>query len=323
MPVPSGTVSTSSGNWTDIVQTAFDTTVGTYLREEPTFRQLTDKRPVSQAMPGDVVTLTIAGELSLATTPLTENADVDAVAMPTNRQLNVTLAEYGNAVVNSRYLERTAFTQRVAEDISKEIALNGARSLDKVYQTVLDSATNVLYIHTSTGPTLTDPTTNLGTITSAGVATVTTMMRRRNSVPRFGDLHCGILHPDTAHDLMQQSGANTWRQPHEQVDTSGIYNAVIGDYMGVRYMTHTKCTLVAGTPDVYTSYFVDREGLVEVVADDLRVVVGPQIDKLQRFRTVGWYAMLGVSIYRQNAIQLLETKSAIEALNLPALDGKA
>lgn len=322
MPVPSGTVTLSSGNWTDIVQTAFDTEMAPYLREEPIFRPFTDKRPTRQAMPGDVVTLTIYGELALATTPLTENADVDAVAMPANRQLNVTLVEYGNAVVTSRYLERTAFTQTVAQDVGREVGLNAARSIDKIYQNVLDGATNVAWVDNTGDVVTADPAVE-GNITSVSIQTMSTFLRRRNSVPRFGDIHACVIHPDVAHDLMAESGVNTWRQPHEQVDTMAIYNGVLGDYMGVRFVTNSKCTVTSATPDVYTTYFIDREALVEVVSDDVRVVVGPNIDKLNRFRTVGWYALLGVSRYRENALQLLKTASSIEAFGLAAFDGKA
>lgn len=322
MPVPSGALVTSAGNWADLVQVAFDTTVGLYLREEPTFRAFTDKRPASQAMPGDVVTLTISGELPLATAPLDENLDVDGVAVPGNRQLNVTLREYGNAVINTRFLERTAFTQTVAQDISREVALNASRSIDKVYQNVLDTGTNVLFMDNTGAPVTAAPTT-YGPLTTKGVSTAATCLRRRNSVPRFGDLHACIIHPDVAHDLMSQTGVGTWRQPHEQVDTNGIYTRTLGDFEGCRFFTHTKCKVVAGTPDLYTTYFIDREALVEVVSDDVHTEIGPQVDKLNRFRTVGWYALLGVSIYRDNALQLLRSTSTIEALNLPAYDSKA
>lgn len=323
MPVPSGTVSLSTGNWTDIVTTAFDTVADKYLREEPVFRAFTDKRPTHQAMPGDVVTLTIRGELALATTPLTESADVDAVAMPANRQLNVTLAEYGNAAITSRFLEKTAFTQSVAQDVGEEVGLNAARSIDKVYQTVLDGSTNVLH-SIAAGVQVADPGASRTIIKAADTQTAKTALRRRNAVPRFGNLSAAVIHPDVVHDLMAQSGVATWRQPHEQVDTSNIYNRVLGDFMGVRYVENTKCTILDdANADLYTTYYIDKEALVEVVAEDVHTVVGPNIDKLQRFRTVGWYALLGVSRYRQNALQLLKSSSSVATLIGGAVDGKA
>jgi N4-gp56 family major capsid protein len=322
MPVPSGVLTPSTGNWASLVQDAFDTTVGLYLREEPTFRAFTDKRPASQAMPGDVVTLTILGEMPLATSPLDESLDVDAVTQPAPRQLNVTLREYGNAVVNTRFLEKTAFTQTVAQDISREVALNASRSVDKLYQNVLDTGTNVLFVN-NTGDAVTVAPATYGPMTTKGISTAATLLRRRNSVPRFGDLHACVIHPDVAHDLMAQTGVGTWRQPHEQVDTNGIYTRTLGDFEGCRFFTHTKCKIVAGTPDLYTTYFIDREALVEVVSEDVHTVIGPNVDKLLRFRTIGWYFLGGISVYRQNSLQLVKCLSSIEALALPADDSKA
>lgn len=323
MAIPGGTLTLSSGNLSPLVQTAFDTVTGKYLYEKPTFRSLADKKPVHQAMPGSVVTLTITGKLPLATTPLTENLDVNASPMPAPRQLNVTIQEYGNPVVTTKRLSKTEFTQALAMEVGEEVGRNANDSIDLVYQTVLDSASNTAYVHATNGFTLTDPTTNLGTITSKSAATAVTGLRRRLAEPRFGDMHFVVAHPDTLHDLMQESGTNTWQTPHQYEDTQSLYTMHVGDYMGARWFSHTACTVVAGTPDYYTSYFVGREALVELVADEVHTEIGPQIDALNRFHTIGWVAMLGVSRYRENAIQLLKTKSSIEAINFPAFDPKA
>lgn len=328
MAVPSGVLTPSSGNWTDLVQTAFDTTTGTYLNDMPTFRAFTDKKPVSQAMPGDVVTLTITGKLPINKTPLTESLDVDAVQMPANRQLNVTLLEYGNAVVNTNFLEQTAFTKSVAQDISREIAVNMNDSIDEVYRDVLDTATNVLWNHASTGPTTTDPVANRSVMSANTVATAVAALRRRLAAPRDGQNHHVVIHPDVAYDLRKETGTNAWIQPHINVDTAGIYNAEVGTFLGGRFFEHTRCTFNGdgANPDFYHTYFLGLESLVEAVRQEPQVRIGPQIDKLNRFRTVGWYALLGVSIYRQNAIQLVKTTSTLTATGLPAptsYDGKA
>lgn len=336
MPIPGGTLTTSSGNWTDLVQTAFDLEAEKYLREEPIFRPFADKRPSRQAHPGDVVTLTITGELPLATSPLTEGADVDAVAMPANRQLNVTLVEYGNAVVDTHFLRKTDFTQDTAARIGEEVGLNAARSIDKIYQNVLDATGNDAYVNNSgalVDGVLPANSTSTGIMTAAAISTAKALLRRRNAMPRFGDLSACVIHPDVAHDLMAASGAATWRQPHEQVDTSNIYNRVLGDFMGVRFVQNSKCTITleafGANPDayIYNSYFIDKQALVEVVADDVRTVVADPIDALKRFYRVGWYALLGVSRYRENAQQLVKSQSSIAttyfAGTLPTYDGKA
>lgn len=326
MPVPQGTLNTTT-SWTTRVATALDLEVAPYLVEEPIFRAFTDSRPERQSYPGKVVTKTVRGELALATTPLSESLDVDSVAAPADRQLNVTMNEYGNAIVDTHLLRKVDWSQSAAAEIGMELGLNAARSVDAVYRAVLDGATNVAYMAAG-GLQLANPTAASTTqIKSQAVATAKTLLRRRNAQPRFGQTSACVIHPDVLHDLYNESGTNTWRQPHEMVDTSNIYNRVAGDYMGVRFVENSKCTVVTGTNDVYNTYFIDREALIEVVGDDVRIVVADPIDALKRFYRVGWYALLGVSRFRENAIQLVKSSSTIEtafyAGTVPTYDGKA
>lgn len=326
MPIGAGTL-TSTATFTTRVATALDLEVAKYLREEPIFRPFTDSKPERQSYPGKVVTKTVRGELALATTPLTETLDVDSVGPPADRQFNITMNEYGNVMQQTNLLREVDWSQSVASEIGQELGVNATRSIDKVYQAVLDAATNVIYNQAS-GTVVAAPTAALTTkVTSVSIATAKTLLRRRNAEPRFGMTSACVIHPDVLHDLYAESGTGTWRQPHEQVDTSNIYNRVAGDYMGVRFVENSNCTVVAGTNDVYTTYFIDKEALIEVVGQDIQVKVAPPIDALDRFFRTGWYALLGVSVFRQNAIQLLKTSSTIEsglfAGATPALDGKA
>lgn len=331
MPVPSGTLTTTTGALgPQIVKTAYDTALGAALYELPTFRMFADKRPVSPAMQSEIVTMTITGDLPVSTTPLSESLDVDAVELPASRQLNVQLAEYGNAVVDTLRLRNVEFTQAIAMEKAAKVARNAVDTIDKVYQNVLDTATNVIWVGASGVPVLADPTTNRAPLSAKAVAAGVTLLRRRLAMPFHGDMHHVVAHPDVLHDLMAETGSGTWRQPHEQVDPGGIYTAHVGDFMGARFFSLTKCTLdvtAGANPDAYSSYFVGREGLVEFVKEDISGEVGPPIDKLNRFFTLGWYAHLGVSIYRQNSIQIVKSASSINTSLFggtnPTFDAKA
>jgi hypothetical protein len=50
------------------------------------------------------------------------------------------------------------------------------------------------------------------------------------------------------------------------------------------------------------------------VAEAPHTVVGPVTDKLKRFQPVGWYALLGAAIYRQNSLQLVRTSATLNGL---------
>ena len=62
-------------------QAAYDRMAYFALRSELLFDQAADVQASNQTMPGSSVIFTIFSELSVATTPLTETSDVDAVAM--------------------------------------------------------------------------------------------------------------------------------------------------------------------------------------------------------------------------------------------------
>jgi len=88
-----------------LVQKAYDRLLEFALRAQPLIRDVADKRPAKQAIPGSTVVLQRYVDLSAATTALTETADPDAVAMTTPTSVTITLNEYGNAVLVTRALE--------------------------------------------------------------------------------------------------------------------------------------------------------------------------------------------------------------------------
>lgn len=307
-------VKTDTTVWNEFVQTAFDTSVGWYLNDLPLFRQVADKKPVSQAMNGSVVTLSLHGQLAANTTPLTEGVDPDAVAMPDARQLNVTLQEYGNVVMSTEKLTKVSFTQTVLQDIAKEIADNMGESLDGIYKAVIDAGTNKLWSKSDGTFVSTDPTTGYGVITAKSVAASGALLERRKVARKDGTSWLSFIHPDVGYDLKVEVGGNAWTNPKQYVDTSSLYTGEIGSFHGTRFVATPRCTKVAGSPNQYNTYFFGREAVVDCVATEPGVRVGPKVDKLMRFQPIGWYGLFGVSIYRQNALQILRSTSTLDGI---------
>jgi N4-gp56 family major capsid protein len=75
----------------------------------------------------------------------------------------------------------------------------------------------------------------------------------------------------------------------------------------------TATTVVTVTPEtpVYRTIVAGKQALAEAVAQEPNVVIGPVTDKLLRFRPIGWYGVLGFSLYRQAALYRIETGSSI------------
>ena len=147
MAVPPGaaefTSTSASTLGTSLVQAAYDRYVEFALRSQPLFRTFATKRPERQAMPGSSVVFQLYNDLAVATTPLTETIDPDAVPIPSTNSVTVTLNEYGNASLVTRKLQLFALTD-VDPDIANIVAYNLADSVDVLAQTPLRGGTNVI-----------------------------------------------------------------------------------------------------------------------------------------------------------------------------------
>lgn len=316
-------VFTDSAVWSAFVQTAYDRQVAFFLRDQPQWRQMIDKRPGQQAMPGATVTLNIHNAMPLATGTLAEDIDIDAVAPGAPTPVNVVLAEYGNATVQSLRLRELAFDKPESE-LAMLVGMNMADSVDAIIRATADGSTNLIGFN---GGTLKSTATSF----AANSVVATDIMARKSAVaagkllqrkkvmPKQGGKFVAIIHPDISFDLQAETGATAWVAPHtDGTDTQAIYTGVVGDFMGSRYVETTRVTITPntqGTPvPVYSTYYFGREALVEATAIDPHIVLGPQVDKLKRFWPLGWHALFGHSIYRPDALVVNQAASSIGAL---------
>ena len=398
---------------TSLVQTAYDRYVEFALRAVPLIRDVADKRPVQQAMPGSSVVFQLYNDLSKNITQLSETVDPDAVGFGNTVQKTVTLYEYGNAALATRKLELFSLSD-VDPAIADIIAFNMADSIDEVAQNVLRQGPNVIYgTGTSTAGVGDISTGATPTITSADVRKAVAKLRSGKAVPRVDDLYwCGI-HPEVSHDLRAETGAGAWRDAHiyNESGAGELWPGSIGVYEGAMYVesprlysgldattgvqnyegattatTYTQAaasgasgakTIVFGsainsaiqvgyvvsgtgtaggatapgansaaagyaritaistdrltvtvdtanagtvgtatitftaTNKVYRTLVAGKQALAEAIAEEPHVVIGPVVDKLMRFRPIGWYGVLGFSLYRDAALYRIETTSSI------------
>ena len=61
----------------------------------------------------------------------------------------------------------------------------------------------------------------------------------------------------------------------------------------------------------YRAVIAGREALAEATAQDISTVIGPEIDALRRFRTIGWYYFGGFARLREAALYRIETATSI------------
>jgi N4-gp56 family major capsid protein len=84
-------------------------------------------------------------------------------------------------------------------------------------------------------------------------------------------------------------------------------------FVGTGFSGTVTATSATGTlkTKVYRSYMAGQQALAEAVAEEPHVVIGPVVDKLMRFRPIGWYGVLGFARYREEALVRIESASSI------------
>jgi len=337
------TSSGSLGNY--LVQTAYDRYVEFALRAVPLVRDVADKKPVQQAMPGNSVVFQIYTDLAAVTSPLSEDSDPDAVALGNTTPITVTLQEYGNASLATRKLELFSLSD-VDPAIADIIAFNMADSLDTVALQELIGGPNVIAevggnLVSTYGSSYTNGTTNKSilatdTIKSRDIRTAVAKLRANKAVPRQGEYYWVGIHPEVSFDLRSETGAGGWRDDHKYSETgsSEFWPGTIGTYEGAMFVesprmanyadgtgstgatgTFGTSSYVNGTGGVrvFRTLVAGKQALAEAVAEEPHVVFGPIVDKLMRFRPIGWYGVLGWKRYRDASLVRIESTSSIHS----------
>jgi N4-gp56 family major capsid protein len=308
----------TASNGAGLVQKAYDRLVEFALRSQPLIRSVADKRPARQAMPGSSVALQIYADLAKVTTTLSEQVDPDAVAFGVPTVKTITLGEYGNASLVTRKLQLLSLAD-IDPAIANIIAFNMADSIDDVAQEELRAGTNVIRGTTAAGSTAAATVNITGgasghLIRSADIRKIVAKLRANKAVARKGSMYwCGI-HPEVSHDLRAETGAATWRLPHEYQANNEIWAGEIGSYEGAYFVESArmfKDTDGASSAQVYRTILAGKEAMAEAVAEEPHIVIGPVIDQLMRFRPMGWYGVLGFKRYREAALYRILNGSSV------------
>lgn len=308
MAIPTGTP-TSSSTISALVQAAYDQYVRMALRSIPVMRSLADVKPVQQAMPGSSVVFSIYSDLAAATSTLTETTDVSSIALGNPSQVTVTLNEYGSAVTTTKKLNLTSFND-VDAALADIIAYNAADSIDSVVASVLTGGTNVLYAGNATSTNTID---SADLLTVADIRQAVTELRTNKALPRLGELYAAYLHPRQAADLRSESGTGGFQDIVKYTDnvSKTIIPGAVGVIEGAFVVETPRVPFAANTNspavNVYKAVIAGREALAEAMGQDINTVIGPEIDALRRFRTIGWYYFGGFARLREAALYRIES----------------
>lgn len=306
----------------DYVQTAYDMLAYYALRPELYYDQFADIKPTNQSMPGSSVVFNVQNDMALATTALNESTDITPVAL-TSSQVTLTIYEYGNGTITTAAVRGQSFVS-IDEVQANTVGYNAGRSIDELAKLQLQAGTNVSYSAGATGVTpggrssITPNDTLRAFDVRYNVAAL-----KRNNVPGFNGYYLGVIHPDVAFDLWQESGNQALIAPHVYSAPDEIFRGEIGSFAGVRFLETPTAPLFADAgssttdTDVYATLFLGRQALAKVWAmkdgnGPLPVtVMGPITDSLRRFQPLGWKWMGGYGLFRQASVWRQESASSI------------
>ena len=314
---------TSTSTVSNLIQTSYDKLVEMQLRSEPMFRKFAEKRPVDVTNPGNTVVFQIHKDLDRVTSTLSETADVDPVAMKNTIKVSVTVDEYGNALQRTERLALESISQ-IDPAIADVLAYNQMDSLDaKVWGVLRSAATGRVDGSTAaneTAPNGEDISGGTGAaayVKAADIRKAVAKLRGAKVQPKDGAFYVGLIHPDVSYDLRTEavgSGANVWQQPHTYTEAGvgNMWTGEVGIYEGVKFIESPRVE-ATGTGASKKNYalILGKGALIEAVTYEPKTVIGPEVDALRRFRTVGWKFLGGWNIWRTEARYLITAKSSI------------
>lgn len=316
MPAPSQTVGADGAGFLggDTVKTVYDQLALEAFRAANVHRRLADwKRDLTdEPMPGNVITFTKIAALAAATTPLAEATEPTPVKVG-DTQGTVTLIEQGNAVKDTKLLRVTSFLN-IDMVIPAEVARNMEESMDLIAREKLVAGTSVLYAGAATSRVT---VAAASTLAAANIRRAAATLKGNNTPPPDGStMYVAIIHPYVALDLQAEAGQQAWSAPHVYSDPSDIYTGELGAFAGVRFVENSNGRNfvdagVTSTVDVYATLVCGKQALAEGIGEAQHMVLSGPFDDLQRFKSIGWYALEGFSILRQESVVRIESSSSI------------
>lgn len=293
------------------------------LRPELYFDRFADVRSTNASPDqGATLTFTVVTDMAAATTSINESVDIDAVALA-DTTVTLTLAEYGNAANTTWRVRATSFID-LDPVVANAVGFNAGMSQDLLARTPLQAGTNVRYAAgvTGTTPGARNQVLPADTLRAYDVRRALAELSGAN-VARFGGYYAAMIHPDVSFDLRAETGAAAWRDPHTYSQPTEIWNGEVGVFEGFRFMESPRAPLFADAgssttlTDVYGTLFFGRQAIAKAYSTyEGRgpmpiVIIGPVVDKLKRFKPVGWHWFGAYGRFREAALRRVESSSSI------------
>ncbi len=285
---------------------------------------------------GKVIEFRKFGSLPKALVPLTEGVTPDGSLMDVTA-ITAQVAQYGDYIKITDVLKLTTI-DNVLVEATTMLGDQAGRTLDTITRDVMAGGTNVIY---AGGRLSRANLTDDDTLTVQLVKKAVTQLKRHNTAKINGS-YVGIIHPDAAYDLTEDSRFEAW---HQYARPEELYAGEIGRIFGCRFVESTEAKIwkddtcpvlsaavpASGTtpavPATYKSVFAttivgaNAYGTTSVEGGGLETIIKPLgsgDDPLNQRATAGWKAIKTAKILNDTfmvRIESLSEYSAIEEAN--------
>lgn len=293
------------------VTKAYDLAIYPALRPELIFDQFATVRSTRLTHRGASVRFSFVDDISEQVTPLLENIDVDSVSLA-SKALSVPMDEYGTAVTTTALLRGTSMIP-IDPLVAERVGYNAGLSVDSLARQALDVA-SVTY-DDSTTENITEIGSSTDFLNSYLLQEAVATLQSNNVRPFRGGQYVAVVSPYQAQHLKSDTTDTGWRYTvarNEGGAGNSIFMGEIGTYEGVRIIVNNHLTSTG------MAYVMGAEALSKVYSDapgfgpNPRVVVSPVVDKLRRFASIGWYHLVGYSVFRADALIRIETDPGLQ-----------
>ena len=293
---------------TQFVTKAYDLAVYPSLRPELIFDQFATVKAENVTHRGGSVRFSFVDDIAEQVTPLLENVDVDAVTL-NSRALTVGMREYGVKVTNTALIRGTSMVP-IDPIAAERVGYNAGKSMDTLARLALD-ATSVTYDDAST--TAVDSLgTNLLYLSAQMLRDGVAMLQAKNVRPFAGGDYVAVISPYQAQHIKSDTN---WRSQIVFQDGqagNSVFNGQLGTFEGVKIVVNNHLTAQG------QGYLMGAEALAKAFSSapgfvaNPSTVVSPVTDGLRRFAGIGWYHLVGYSLFRADALIHLTTAATLK-----------
>jgi N4-gp56 family major capsid protein len=263
-----------------------------------------------QVIGGKSVDFEKYAQMSLATTPLTEDEDATSEALQ-DENILITPQEYGNVVTKTK-LASLQTGGKVDLAAARLTGINMGRSMDKLAVLRLEAGTNEIFPGTVASE---------ANVTSTDVMTTTFLnklynkLSRTNIIPLSEGMYVAVMHEDVIYDLRNSVGSGSWQDISKYSRPEEVLKNEVGMLAGFRIIRDNHVSINAdagdGTTDTYHTLCMGFNALGKAVSEEPQGKLTGPFDKLGRFVNVGWYGCYEYKIVDSDALWMGTTASSV------------